>query len=256
MPERSSIIARLIARTLFVVCIATAHAVTLQSGPKVETNGTSATITWQTDVACGTRLHYGTNVQLLNHRVDGDVGTEHRLELRDLKPGTTYYFSIGSSRSQLATGKFQIGGKTNDAVQAAPPRTSAATPPRTPPPAPQPPSSPAPAAPIAAPPTRATWGSLDSLQDHFNRHGKDFKATSPDDYAAQAWAFLQRAKQGGLSMKWDDADGTLRVYDSKTGAFAAYDRRGKTRTYFKPTVPWLYWQRQPGRTVQPGQLAN
>lgn len=54
-------------------------------------------------------------------------------------------------------------------------------------------------------------------------------------------------------MKWDDADRTLRVFDAKTGAFAAYDARGKTRTYFKPSNP-SYWQRQPGRNVQPSQL--
>ena len=44
----------------------------------------------------------------------------------------------------------------------------------------------------------------------------------------------------------DDSDGTIRVWDPKTRAFAAYNRDGTTRTYFKPGSP-DYFERQPGR---------
>jgi pyocin large subunit-like protein len=54
-------------------------------------------------------------------------------------------------------------------------------------------------------------------------------------------------------MKWDDSDQSLRVYDPKTRAFAAYNRDGTTKTYFRPNSP-TYWDRQPGRLIQPAQL--
>jgi pyocin large subunit-like protein len=89
--------------------------------------------------------------------------------------------------------------------------------------------------------------------DHYERHGPDFKSTSPDDYAARAWTFLQQAKANAWPMKLDDSDGTLRVWNGQTGSFAAYDRNGKTKTYFKPGSP-TYWQRQPGSPIKPSQL--
>ncbi|MBK8093886.1 MAG: hypothetical protein IPK32_18390 [Verrucomicrobiaceae bacterium] len=55
-------------------------------------------------------------------------------------------------------------------------------------------------------------------------------------------------------MKIDDTDGTLRVFDPKTRAFAAYTRSGKTKTYFRPNNP-SYWQRQPGRAVTSADLS-
>jgi len=94
---------------------------------------------------------------------------------------------------------------------------------------------------------RETWGHVDSLPDHFARHGRDFHARDAEDYAAQAAAFLQRARTEGLPAK-RDADGSLRVYDPATGAFGAYNRNGTTRTYFKPGNP-DYFQRQPGTPV-------
>jgi len=93
-----------------------------------------------------------------------------------------------------------------------------------------------------------TWGNPASLRDHFARHGRDFAAKSPDDYAAQAWRFRQRARGGGLLVKIDQ-DGVQRVYDPASGAFAAYHRDGTTKTYFKPGDPG-YFSRQPGRQVK------
>lgn len=105
--------------------------------------------------------------------------------------------------------------------------------------------SPSPSASVL--PTGRTWGRIETLGDHFARHGRDFNARTPDDYAAQAAAFLQRAKTAGLPAK-RDADGTLRVFDPATGAFAAYNRDGTTKTYFKPDSP-DYFERQPGTPV-------
>ena len=99
----------------------------------------------------------------------------------------------------------------------------------------------------AAPRAAETWGNLATLPDHFARHGSDFAATSAEDYARLAWQFLQRARAKGLPAKVDPT-GTLRVYDPGTGAFAAYNRNGTTKTFFKPGSPG-YFDRQPGRPI-------
>lgn len=219
-----------------------AHAVELLGQPQVTPAVTSATVTWKTDVACGTRLQYGLNEAQLSQKVEGPVSASHEVRLEGLAPGTTYYFSVGSARTQLGTGHFKTTGavpavapqpsmvrRALDAVTPAPEKKAAAAP--------------------AVPPTSKTWGNVATLQDHFDRHGQDFHSKSPAEYAAQAWLFLQRARAENLPMKLDDTDGTLRIFDPKTGTFAAYNGAGRTKTYFKPGNPG-YWQRQPGRLVR------
>jgi pyocin large subunit-like protein len=96
-------------------------------------------------------------------------------------------------------------------------------------------------------PASQTWGRIESLPDHFARHGHDFQARNAEDYAGQAAAFLERARTSGLPAK-RDADGSLRIYDPATGAFGAYNADGTTRTFFKPGSP-DYFERQPGTNV-------
>ena len=72
---------------------------------------------------------------------------------------------------------------------------------------------------------------------------------SPDDYAAKAWLFLQRAKDEGLPAKFDESDGTIRVWDGLSRSFAAYNRNFTTKTFFKPGSA-DYFNRQPGRAVR------
>jgi len=85
------------------------------------------------------------------------------------------------------------------------------------------------------------------LPDHFARHGGDFHAKDADDYARMSWEFLQRAKADGLPAKVDEEE-VLRVFDPRTGTFAAYNRDGTTKTFFKPGGH-DYFERQPGRDV-------
>ncbi len=91
------------------------------------------------------------------------------------------------------------------------------------------------------------WGNPSTLEDHFVRHGADFRARNEEDYARQAHQLLQRARTSRLPAK-RDADGTLRIFDPRTGAFGAYNADGTTRTYFKPDSP-TYFDRQPGVPV-------
>ncbi|MGV3663791.1 MAG: fibronectin type III domain-containing protein [Prosthecobacter sp.] len=223
-----------------------AHAVELVGQPKITPAATGAIVTWKTDVECGTRLQYGPNAAQLTQKAEGAVSSDHQVRLEGLNPGTTYHYSLGSARARLATGTFTTLDDAPAPAATATPQPgivgrliNALTPDK---------KAAATAAP-KVPPTVQTWGNVNSLQDHFDRHGRDFNSKSPADYAAQAWLFLQRARAENLPMKLDDTDGTLRIFDPQIGAFAAYNSAGRTKTYFKPGSPG-YWQRQPGRPLK------
>jgi hypothetical protein len=251
---------RLLLLFLLLVTACESRAVNLAAPPEVApaSDGTT-TLRWKLDSAAGGRVRFGLSPDRLDESATDAVGTEHTLTLRGLQPGKKYFYSIGTSRHELTTGSFTAGGVTtgNNGTPSkddAPPspskksllqritgladKPSATTVP-----------------PVAknaivrdAPPTRKTWGNVGSLPDHFARHGADFSAKSQDDYAAQAWRFRERAVTEHLPMKLD-TDGTVRVFDPKTRAFASFNRDGTTKTYFRPDNA-SYWQRQPGRTIQ------
>ena len=97
-----------------------------------------------------------------------------------------------------------------------------------------------------------SWGNPATLADHFARHGADFGASTAQDYADQAWRFLQRSQPDQLPVKID-SDGVIRAYDPTTNEFGAFNPDGTTRTYFAPNAPangystnWEYWLAQPG----------
>jgi hypothetical protein len=219
-----------------------ARAVNLIASPEISPAAEGvATVRWKLDSPAGGRVRYGLAPDRLDQTASDGVGTEHSVTLRGLQPGTRYFFSIGTARTPLTTGSF-IAGKAGAAPVEKPSVVEkiarAITKPATMP------------GPVVrdAPATRLTWGYLPSLQDHFERHGRDFGAKSPDDYAAQAWRFRERAMAERLPMKLD-TDGTVRVFDPKTRAFASFNRNGTTKTYFRPDSPG-YWQRQPGKPIQ------
>ncbi len=212
------------------------HAASLESGPTVEfTNGTQAVIRWSTDVSTASRVQFGESAGRLTRRAEGALGAKHTVVLPALEPGMKCFFTVGTARVALATNSFTVPGRL--VRERAPPVTNAASLRR------------AGALVDKAPPARETWGQLSSLQDHFDRHGADFKAKDPEDYARQAWEFQQRAKMEGLPTKIDE-DGVVRIFDPKSGAFAAYNRNGTTKTFFKPNSRG-YFERQPGELVKP-----
>jgi pyocin large subunit-like protein len=91
----------------------------------------------------------------------------------------------------------------------------------------------------------STWGRPSTLLDHFRRHGSDFNARSPDEYARLASDFFRRLHRERLPTKIDEA-GVIRVYDPRTNTFGAYNPDGTTRTFFKPKREYAYWAQQPG----------
>lgn len=205
----------LLAAIISVFFLARTDAVEIIGLPSVTVSNTQAVVHWRTDVSAGTRVQISPAATL----VPGDKtpGTEHTATLTALKPGVKYTVVVGTARVWLATNEFTLSGTA------------------------------APAAP-AAPPTRKIWNNTASLQDHFDRHGKDFNAKNPDDYARLAWEFLQRAKTEGLPAKVDE-EGVLRIFDPKTGAFGSYNAEGMAKTFFKPGSR-DYFERQPGRSLK------
>lgn len=211
------------------------RAVEVTQGPEavVDASGTKATLSWRTDTECGTRVRYGLMPDKLEWKAGDGVAVQHAVTLEGLTPGATYYYTVGTAKVRLKSGQFTLpvkGGAAGAPVLKKPPQASSQASPR-------------------APPARVTWGYLPSLRDHFERHGPDFGAKNEEDYARQAWEFLQRAVTEGLPAKQDGSDGTLRVFDPASGVFAAYNSDGTTKTYFKPGSSG-YWDRQPGRPVR------
>jgi hypothetical protein len=208
---------------------------TLVAAPAVEAvSGTNAVVRWSTDVATGARVRYGTALSNLTQSAAGEVRAQHAVALTGLRPGTKYFYTVGTARGPLATNSFTTPGPAGVAATAAEAKLSK-------------PGPGAQATAPRAPPTRQTWGNVASLRDHFERHGADFTAKDADDYARQAWEFLQRARAEGLPAKVDE-DGVIRVFDPKSRAFAAYNRDGTTKTFFKPNSR-DYFERQPGQPV-------
>lgn len=96
----------------------------------------------------------------------------------------------------------------------------------------------------------AGWGKPGTLNDHYNRHGKDFGATSPADYVQKSQSFYEQRSQ---HLQKVDSAGTTRVYEPKTNTFGSYNINGTTRTFYKPNpaehkerTNMDYWAKQPG----------
>ncbi len=235
LAHRQLVIRSIFFALLFLVSPFAARAISLLGEPEVELDATEATVRWKTDGPSGGKIRWGENDGTPDQTIKDGVGAEHRIKLAGLKPGTRYFYTVGTARDTIGKGSFTTKGTASaqpvpqsgaglgkGGVPVAPKQNMLV--------------------PQTAPPTRVTWGSIASLQDHYDRHGADFSATSPDDYAAKAWIFREQALAQKLPMKLDGA--TVRVMNLRTRAFAAYNLNGTTKTYFRPRDA-SYWERQP-----------
>jgi hypothetical protein len=77
-------------------------AVEITNGPVVESvTDTTAVIAWSTNVNAGTVLHYGTDPIHLDKAAGMPWGgLTHRVDLKELKPDTKYYFQAESPKGQ------------------------------------------------------------------------------------------------------------------------------------------------------------
>jgi len=209
---------------LFLACYA--RGVELIEQPSVELTRSNAVIHWITDVPCGTRVRVEPTGARITVTEGKAPATHHSVSLGGLQPTTRYTVALGTAKVWLATNVFTATGSSLAQDTASAERTFGVT---------------------KAPQARKTWGNYSTLPDHFARHGADFHARDAEDYARMAWEFRQRAELEGLPAKVDD-EHVLRVYDPRTGAFAAYNANGTTRTFFKPNSR-DYFERQPGHFV-------
>lgn len=78
-------------------------------GPVIEHVGdTTATVAWSTDLPSSTIVKYGTDPNHLTQTAEEPWGaTTHRVELKNLRPRTQYYFSVHSAQGKNAPGQSQ-----------------------------------------------------------------------------------------------------------------------------------------------------
>ena len=103
--------------------------VRITRGPVVEqVTDTTAIIAWSTNVNAGTTLRYGTEPDQLDLTANMPWGGfTHRVYLKGLKPGTTYFFQAESgegqgtgSKAQSAPSRFQTRARAQPAESNAP----------------------------------------------------------------------------------------------------------------------------------------
>lgn len=94
------------------------------NGPTIEhADSHSATIAWSTNEASSSRIWYGTDKNNMTQFAEAPYssGDTHRVELKNLEPGKTYYFQLESQRGNSeAEGagimKFQVPGNGQPAI--------------------------------------------------------------------------------------------------------------------------------------------
>jgi phosphodiesterase/alkaline phosphatase D-like protein len=78
-----------------------AQAAQITQGPKVEhVDNNSAVIAWSTNVSASSVVRYGTDRNNLDQRATAPWGgITHRVTLKNLQPGTTYYYQVESGQA-------------------------------------------------------------------------------------------------------------------------------------------------------------
>ena len=104
----------------------------------------------------------------------------------------------------------------------------------------------APAKPIDLVDEKVGFTSKAALDEHFNKHGKEFGDISKDEYLHRA----QVLRDGILSadvVQFRRADNVITKFDRKSGGFIAFNRDLTIRTFFKPNDGERYFNRQKTR---------
>jgi phosphodiesterase/alkaline phosphatase D-like protein len=87
---------------LLAATVAFAQDVTITKGPVVEhASADSAVIAWSTNVSSSTVVKYGTDQNNLSQTAQAPWGSlTHRVTIKNLEPGKTYYFQVESGQAQ------------------------------------------------------------------------------------------------------------------------------------------------------------
>jgi len=108
---------------LLLASVALAQEVKITKGPVVEhTSADNAIVAWSTNVASSTVVKYGTDQNNLSQTAQAPWGgLTHRVTIKNLEPGKTYYFQVdsgqgqgvgGSAMSEVGTFTTQGGGSS------------------------------------------------------------------------------------------------------------------------------------------------
>jgi hypothetical protein len=77
--------------------------VRITNGPVIEeADSNHARIAWTTNIQGSTRVQYGTDLGTMNKLAEapwGQGGNTHRVDLKNLQPGTTYYFQVETGQA-------------------------------------------------------------------------------------------------------------------------------------------------------------
>ena len=84
------------------------------------------------------------------------------------------------------------------------------------------------------------------LDEHFEKHGREFGAITEEQYLHLAQQ-LRDARPGREILEARRPDGGFAKFDRKRGAFGAYDPDGIIRTFFVPNDGIRYFERQAER---------
>ncbi|MEP7384037.1 MAG: hypothetical protein ABI910_20325 [Gemmatimonadota bacterium] len=88
------------------------------------------------------------------------------------------------------------------------------------------------------------------LDEHFAKHGAEFRSASREAYLRQAQS-LRDAPAEGAILEVRRPDGVISRFDRRSGAFLAFDADGTIRTFFRPNDGESYFRRQARRRPNP-----
>lgn len=81
------------------------------------------------------------------------------------------------------------------------------------------------------------------LDEHFEKHGREFGAITEEQYLHLAQQ-LREARPGKDVLQLRRPDGGVSKFDKRHGYFGAYDADGGIRTFFVPADGVRYFERQ------------
>lgn len=91
--------------------------------------------------------------------------------------------------------------------------------------------------------TRVGFTSARSLDEHYEKHGREFGSITREQYLRLAQE-LRDAPVGGSVREAERSDGVITRFDARSGAFIAFHDDKTIRTYFKPNDGVRYFERQ------------
>jgi pyocin large subunit-like protein len=95
--------------------------------------------------------------------------------------------------------------------------------------------------------TRIGFRSRKNLDEHFAKHGREFRGLTRDQYLLAAQTLRDRPVGGNVE-EIKRGDGTASRFDRASGSFLAFNRDGTIRTFFKPNDGERYFRRQAERS--------